>query len=201
MRILEDYIAKLPDGFASYPDAQCKASVLNVFTRDYRELLLEKLPSDELRNLIADPPPDSVWISEVEVQSIFHVLREVEFPVESDYVEYARKMNRELLSSGLYRALFRVLSHSRVVRMTGTAWARFHIGSTLLVETEEKKSHIFHMEFPPYLLGPINLRAIVTAGEYALELGGAERVYSKILETSPTSMRVRIGWDFEPGAD
>ncbi len=194
MQILEDYISRLPDGLDSYPDAQCKASVVNAFTRDYRDVLLANLAHDRLARLIAEPPLDSMWVCEVEAQAIFHVLRAVQFPTEPAFLQYARDMNQALLSSRLYRTLFRVLSHSRVSRLSATAWGRFHIGTRLTVESTKGSTHVFFMEFPPHLLEPVGLRAILTGIELALTLGGAEEVTLDDFETTATSMRVRVGW-------
>ena len=189
-----EYLSTLPDGLASYPGTECKASLLNTFAQPHRVLLSDSLVDETLRNLVIDPPPPSTWIPEVHVQFIFQMIRELRFPKDEDFIEHSRRMNKQLLSSPLYHVLFRTMSHSRVARMAGSAWRRFHRGTSLTVVSAERDSHVARMDFPSHLLTPVSVAGITTGIEYALYLGGARGLRTETLEMSPEHYLFRIVW-------
>ena len=63
---LEEYIAGLPDGLASHPQCQAKASLYRslIDTKGLEPDDVDALPPD-LRSLVIHPVPISSWIPEV----------------------------------------------------------------------------------------------------------------------------------------
>ncbi|MFK8001275.1 MAG: hypothetical protein AB8H86_16895 [Polyangiales bacterium] len=121
-------------------------------------------------------------------------LRQHRFPKDEDFVDYAREINKEILSSRLYSILFRSMSHSRVARLASSTWSRFRRGTSLSVVESATDSHVARMDFPRNLMTPTSVNGIITALEYALHLGGAIGVSHKILESSPEHHTFEMTW-------
>lgn len=153
------------------------------------------LPS-ELRELVANPPPASVWLSEVHYQALLHALYDQYYGESrlTEFTEWATAANRMLLSSPLYRIAFRLVSPAGLTRSLQARWELLRRGSELQIERMDNTSCVLRLKHPLGLYSDLhrNLRAI--AIRVALEFAGAKGVTTEISDVTLVSWQVYCRW-------
>lgn len=113
-----EYLDRLPQGIASYPQCMAKASILCQALKDKPlDVPAGALP-DPLESLIRRPPPLSAWIPETCFHGVMFALQDVYFPGPRGREEFRRwtyQQASSLLQTTLYRALFFVVSPTRLI--------------------------------------------------------------------------------------
>lgn len=190
---LYSYWRELPQGFASHPDCVSKASI-------YRKML-EHRPVDRTRGalpsevveLIERPAPMGAWVPTTLVNAIELAVAD-SCGSDGGFVDVAHKMNRELLSSPMYQAMFLVLSPSTVLRVATSVWTRFHQGTTLRCTFEAKSATVL-LTFPQRLHPQLILLEKGTAYESAVEVAGAKNIVSRLVEHSDQHGLFKVRWE------
>lgn len=186
---LEAYIASLPRGLDSYPEAQEKAGALRVSLGGTDlDAVCAVLPPAIL-DLIRNPPPVATWMSETLFTGLLCAQLDVLHGgrVES-FREDLRDRNRRLLAGPLYKALFLVMSPSQVLRRLPDRWAAIHRGTSLdLVENDTPGRATIVQHFPPRLLPEWLAFARGASFEVGLELVGAKNIKVELTTYTDTS--------------
>jgi hypothetical protein len=194
---LDAYVARLPNGFDSYPQAELKASVLHNFFGDDKKLLshhASKLPAP-VRALIEKLPAESAWVRECHATGLFMALIDAELHGEDAFIDFAYRKNKKLLDSIAYRILFRVLRPRTVVNGAVSRWDVFHRGGVTLelVDVADDAASI-RLRYPAHLVPPVMARAYTTAFRAAIELAGAKGCSVDLVASDDASATFVARW-------
>jgi len=174
---LQRYLASLPRGVESYPEAQVKASV-------YRDGLdsfdlareVEGLP-EPVAELILDPLPVTAWVPEVHSLSVLLALRDRLFepgPEGLDrYEHWVFERNLRLLRRPLYRALFLLISPERLLSGVERRWSAFRRGTSARVVASGPGFAEIVISHPPKLYDQTVHRGLAGALRAAAAAAGA----------------------------
>lgn len=192
---LTTYLAGLPEGLSSHPAAQVKGSIVRD-ARIPKSLAAAAGLPPELRELVANPPPASVWLSEVHYQALLHALYD-QFYGESrltEFTEWAIAANRVLLSSPLYRIAFRLVSPVGLTRSLQARWELLRRGSELKIESMDSTSCVLRLKHPLGLYSELHRHLRAIAIRVALEFAGAKGVTTEISDVTLVSWQVFCRW-------
>lgn len=192
--MIDEYLARLPQGIYSYPEMRQKASAVPAFLEGVRLTDLDGLPA-EIQDVIRRPPPVSVWIPEVHCSCLFLAIRERCFSSDADYVAYLRDVNKKLLSGALYRALFAMVGPKTVVKGAADRWGKFHKGSVLDVTLgEDGKSAEVRLTSPEHLFPERIADNYAISFETAIGLASGGDAQFSMVEHTPTLAVYRGSW-------
>ncbi|MFK8003092.1 MAG: hypothetical protein AB8H86_26215 [Polyangiales bacterium] len=192
MTHVAEYVDGLPEGLRSYPQAQCRARVVETFVGEDAQRVAACLP-EALRGLVLRPPSPLSWVPEVHAQSVFAAIREGLCESDDAFVKRARYFNRRLLSSPLF-SLARLVTLSRVAKTVVATWGLAHRGSPLSITPIGPSEMELQMWYPDMLFTDYMIRAYLTAAEETLNASGAQEASSTLLEMTPASFRARLRW-------
>lgn len=190
---LDQYVASLPHGLASYPGCQQKGQILRQFISTFGSQRLFSLLPEEIVDLARDPPPATEWISEVKATAIYLALRDV-LGSDDAFFQHCYSMNRRLLSSPLYRVLFAVASPERILRGAAERWGKLHRGTELRARKVEALEAIVRLTAPAYLIPDLMCRAYGSAYQVAVELAGGQDVVVDCVEVTDTGFTYKVNW-------
>ncbi len=130
MPALSAYVAGMPEGLASYPDARCKGSLLvNLIEQDRLRASQIQLLPPALRQRWESPPLVNAWIPEtLTAAAILAHLDLVFRGDEADLLRWFEKVSADLLRKPFFRLFFAVASPARVLRRMDRVWALNHRG-------------------------------------------------------------------------
>lgn len=191
---LDGYLRKLPDGVASYPDAQIKASL-------YRAALAAR-PLDDVARDLPEPVADlilaprlmSSWTPSVPALAVFlaifdrYEFDEVRFRLWSEHMQTA------LFGSALYRALLSVLSPTQLLTGVRKRWGTFHRGTEIAMRETSDFSVEVTLTHPPNLYARPNLIGIAGGLVAAGKLSRAKAVSVRLALMTSTEARFDIDW-------
>jgi tRNA A-37 threonylcarbamoyl transferase component Bud32 len=191
---MERWLATLPAGLDSYPEATQKGSVCAAFLEGVDLRPLEgRLPAP-LAELLKYRPTAASWVSEVKATALYLACAEACFPGEAAYVDFARRTNRRLLGGPLYGMLFRALGTRRVLEGAASRWEHLHRGSRLeVVEHVEHRARV-RLETPPNLVPPLIASCYGTVLQAVIEVSGAKAVDIAVRVESPTHHVFEGSW-------
>jgi len=191
---VEEYLAALPAGLDSYPNAVLKASILRTFLAqtDAPVGWADGLP-DPLPSLVREPPLQSAWIPEAHFHSVAFGARDHLFPTDASYLAHWRRVNDAIINGKLYRAIFALASPSRVLASTATRWAHLHRGMGLTTEPQPHGS-LVRMTYPRYLLTELAAKSFSTAFESVISASGGRDLQVELLEHTQVAARWDARW-------
>jgi hypothetical protein len=191
------YLDGLPDGLASFPECQAKASLL-------RDMVASRpiapnaatLPA-ELCELIRNPPPLSSWIPEVAFNAASMAMYDEHFGSEDTarFEDWVFDFNRDLFRKPLYRILFLLISPRRLLTNVASRWGAFHRGTSLsLIEIKEGAGRL-RLEYPSGVFAEPMLYAFSAAWRAAIDTAGGSKVGSKLDDRTDTWAEFTVHWD------
>lgn len=185
------YLARLPAGLDSYPEATAKVALARAFA----ERLRRDFPGFRLDPVLLGPldRPVSGWIPETYNTATFLAARSA-FDDDETFLSWVADADRELLSGPLYRMLFWLVGPKRVLRSGAERWGRFHRGSTLAIEPVGEREVIARLGYPRELFPPLVNRAFARSFRVALELAGAASCSCEVTEQTPTEASFLARW-------
>lgn len=194
---VQRYVERLPDGLASYPECTAKVSLL----RD----ILDSRPLDanapelheDLRRLIANPPPVSSWVPEVQFVATSMSIYGRYFGGDDlpGFDEWICTRNAALFRKPLYRVLIALLSPERLLVGASKRWAAFHRGTTLTLLDHTPVSANVKIEFPPHLYNAELLHGFAAGMRAAAIVAGGRNVTSGLDSPGAASAEYWIRWD------
>lgn len=186
---------RLPNGLDSYPECQMKASFLHEkFAQSPVPLDRSQLP-DRLVHYLDNPPPSSIFVPSVDMFALNYVLLDAFGRDVDRFRKYTVEINRQKLTSNLYRALFLFVTPAGLVAKAGERWKKVHQGVTMEAKMTGERTFEGVIRFPPHIACEmmVNIWADILA--LAVGLAGAKNVRTKVVEQSPTLGRYTGGWD------
>ena len=191
---LDEYLRKLPDGVASYPDAQLKASL-------YRAALSAR-PLDDVAHELPAPVADlilaprlmSSWTPSVPALSVFlAIFDRYEFD-EARFRIWSERTQTALFGSALYRALLSVFSPGQLIAGVKKRWGTFHRGTEIAMRETSASSVEVTLTHPPDLYARPNLLGIAGGLVAAGKLSRAKTVNARLSLMTSTEARFDIDW-------
>jgi hypothetical protein len=199
LQSLDRYLALLPAGLRSYPEALAKATVIKPFQEGPVGAALNAcrdLPGP-LRAILERPLAVSEWIPEVCLVSLIEAAYDVHFAGAGGgeaLQAYIRTTNRAVLKGPLYSILFAVVSPERLLVGAAERWSAFHRGSSLAVEERSKGRALLVLSHPPNLFSTHSLHGHGTSFALAAELAGGRGVQMSFARPDAGTTRYTIEW-------
>jgi hypothetical protein len=194
---VQAYLARLPDGLASYPECTAKASLLRDLVKS-RPLDPEgdEVP-DALRSLLRVPPPVSSWIPEVQYVTCRMIVYGRDFGGTdlAGFEQWIHAFNTALLRLPMYRVLFAFTSPERLMVGTAKRWSAFHRGTTLTITEHTPDTARTRIEFPPHLYGPEMVQVFAAGLRAAIEVAGGRGVATQLVASEPSFAEYWIRWN------
>jgi hypothetical protein len=190
------FLAALPEGLASYPDALEKSAVNRHFLAGATTALGNKMASfpEPLRKVLVEPPPHSSWVSQVLAHAVRAAVRDLLFPSLDDYLAYALRGNRDLLGSPVYAFLFRLVGPKTILRGAQGRWGQLHRGMSMTVESDGENRCVVTLGYPAGLVVDAEARSYAVAFQAAMELSGARGVSCSVAAFDRTGARFLGRW-------
>ncbi|MEM9187542.1 MAG: hypothetical protein AAGF12_00100 [Myxococcota bacterium] len=191
--LLSAYLAGLPDGLASYPECQTKASIAHTFTDGHGFELRDDLP-DSMAEFVRSPPPGGVWTSAVLADAFFHLACDLFYPSEEATHRWCYRRTMRMAESSLYRALFRFSSPRTFFAMSARTSRIFHRGTTITAEELTPDRAVSRFAFPPHLRSRRKLLSNLALSEAMIRLTGGRDPVVTLLEAGPTHALFESRW-------
>ena len=190
--LTESWLAQLPLGWDSFPEAQAKASMLRQYL-DVKPLHnVDALPP-HLHALVTKPPPMNAWVPYVHHMGVTMAYRE-ECDDDDAFFQLVFDMTAALYRSPAYKLLMVVATKERLLRAVEKRWATFHRGTMLTLVSSSSEQALLTLTTPPHLYADAvvaGLRAALTsvfaAAKTETEVG--------VKRTSPTTLEVRVRFE------
>lgn len=193
------YILGLKGGVDAHSQCTVKASVMLAFRQHLRDPLCVRGMPAPIGQLLTHPPLPSAWIPTVHANVIELML--VDELGEARFLQRAKHINVEYLSSPLYRATVRVLSPAMLIRGATLRWRHFHRGSELKATITGPCDATVDLSYPAGLFAPPVAKEKGLAFQTALELAGASRVLVETKSENATETHYELSWqDADPSA-
>jgi hypothetical protein len=190
------YLAHLPRGVDSFPEATGKVSVVRSFIESTNlELFEDDRCPPAVAQLIRSPPPHSSWVSEVTMMAAFFALADHKHLSGAAAERWMYEQNKALLDSRMYRALVALAGPSLLMRGVQLRWNAFHRGSSLEIVEQLEKGTSLRMRFPQGVFDEFLLNGFAGAMRASLELSRARSVVVRLVEHTPRSALFHGSWE------
>jgi hypothetical protein len=187
---LNAYVAQLPQGLNSYPEARSKGSLLRSSLEGHD---VGRLIDDVLRAVIESPPPAGVWVPAVHSDAVFHAVVDRFHPTDERVIAWCEGRTLSMAKSPMYGALFRVSGPAILIRGT----ARFHglaqRGTEMSAILDDHRARL-HMSFPPHLHSRLNLLSNVGMFRGLIRITGGQTPQAKMTRFSATDADYECTW-------
>jgi hypothetical protein len=190
---LSAFVAKLPQGLASFPAVQAKASL-------YRSIL-DAFPPDAdvhlpepLRERLLMPTPVSAWIPEVHSHAMVLALRDLSFDSDVAFVDFCYQQQKALFEGRLYRIMLALASPALLFRTAALRWNFFHRGTTLEVQQVAGHEARICVRHPPQMWDGLLADALMAGLRAVLDLSGAQEPRLEVIERTPEALYLRGTW-------
>jgi hypothetical protein len=197
---VDEYVARLPDGLASYPEATVKGSVVlaHCVHPAFRDVQRDTTVPAEARHLLEEPPTRTTWVAEAHFNALMAALYDRTFRTTGGYEAYeawVTAQSRKLFETNLYRILFVFVSPERLLAATANRWAAFHRGTTLdLVKKGDKRFEV-ELKAPAHLYSPMAFHGFSGAFRAAVLAAGGIIASIEWTPRSPSAVR----WSLQLG--
>lgn len=190
-----EYLATLPEGLDSYPEAQARGSMARAVL-DYQPEGLDptRLP-DELRWMLEHPPTANQWIPEARVLALMHAVRDLAFDTDEDFFEWVRSSLHDLFATPVYRLLMAMASPQMLARQADRAWARVRRGTVRQLEERGDNHNLGTLRYPPHLFDRFSMGIVCAGVEVTYRMSRARAPEVRMLEWTPTYARIMVVYD------
>jgi len=190
------YLASLPNGLDSYPDALANIDVYENHRRRLAQHTERQSLPGPLGDVIFGSPKG--WVSDVAGTCLPLLLRDVVFDDDAALMAFTQEGMAQLYSNPLYRTLMRVLSPSLILMGAARRWGTFRRGSSLaaqpLADTPGRRNYELTLTYPPGLYPPLLLDTVTVAFRTSVETGGAKQAAAFIKSHGGTSAVFGLSW-------
>lgn len=191
---LERWLAGVPRGLDSYPEALAKGSLARSVLAGQPVAELVPLLPPPLGTLASDPPMAGEWLPEAHLVALIHAVADVRRMSDAEVCAWARAQNRALFESPAYRILMAVVSPGSMIRFAARRWENWHRGTSLEAGEIADEGVRLTLRFPPGLFDPLVLRAYAGVFEVALEMAHARSPEVVLEEEGPGRARFLARW-------
>lgn len=195
--LVEQFLAKLPEGVASYPQCQSRGTTLGRLV-DRLEVVAPAggLPP-EVECILRDPPRGP-WIPTAPYLAALVAIREMKCPVgpEGDAMFHREleQTSREIYGSARFRVMFFLASPSRMLSAAARRWEGFYRGTSLAVIDQQPTSAVASLRHPPHLSHNFADVGWGQAIAVALESSGASGCSFELERPSASKLLIHLSW-------
>ncbi len=191
-----EYLASLPAGLESYPEATVKGSLMReLVNRPPPPMKIDAVPED-LRPLFDDPPLVSEWVPEVRLVALCMTTLEIAYEGEqAPYCDFIQKAMHDVMGSPLYRVLFALLSPHRLAKGSQKRWDALRRGTTRQLLERNENGNVGVIGYPPNLFNRFYIANTLAGLLGIYQLSRAPDPVGRILEWTPTSATLEIIYD------
>jgi hypothetical protein len=193
-----EYVDRLPQGCASYPQCVAKASFLCQSLKDKPIDVAPGALPEPVESLIRTPPAVTAWIPEAHFNAAMFAVRDIHFPGlrgREDFRRWTHQLAATLFQTTLYRALFFVVSPMRLLRGIESRWHAFHRGGVELRIVEERKTLArIRITYPDFLYVDLALVGLQTSVQAAVEAAGGREVTVVVARLSDGETELLTVW-------
>jgi hypothetical protein len=187
------YLAGLPQGAASYPECEMKAS-------GYRDAIARRpiaawdALAEPLAQLLASPAPMSAWIPEAQGMALALAIADHHHMEDQEFLRFIFDHNRELLGSPTYSYLMRADGAQAMLKHAQVRWKAMHRGVQL--EASEVDAHCcrYALSFPLRLYDPLLLKAFAQTFRAGLVLANLPEAAVELVEFTETAAVFVARW-------
>lgn len=190
---LSAFLAKLPDGLASFPEVRAKASLYRSILDEFPPDADEHLPGP-LRERLLMPVPVSAWIPEVHSHAMVLALRDLRFDSDAAFVDFCYQRQKTLFEGRLYRIMLALASPALLFRTAALRWTLFHRGTTLEVQQRSSTEARICVRHPPQMWDGLLADALMAGLRAVLDLSGADDPVLEVAERTPDALYLRGTW-------
>jgi hypothetical protein len=184
---LEEYLATLPDGLSSFPQARLRGEILD-FVMDWLQEIEEPLPA-VLRDPVRYYRPfgrAAKWVPEVLECAISLHIATVGYPTGQSWLDEVYRRQRKVYQTPLYRALLIMLSPTLLTMVATERWRAFRKGSELKMDrwttTPTGRFTTATLRYPPGLHTELTLRSLGEMMVAAIDSCGAKETKYELTE-------------------
>jgi hypothetical protein len=187
------YLARLPEGIRSYPDAKIRGGLIHSILTAYPLVARGALP-DVVCDWVDSPPLTSEWVPQVVARVLLRAYFDEVFKTREAYLGWAYDAQKKTLSGPLYRVLFLGISPDRLVRMAASRYAHFHVGLTMQITQQGPGTAEAELTYPSLLCDAFDHQATTEGLRAGLELAGAKDVRGGAKSSSETNALIELAW-------
>lgn len=190
---LQQYLERLPDGWASFPECTAKSVLFSKLVVHARS---EWLPP-ELVQRLEHPMLPTTWAPEVEQVALMLAIYDHRVHSRADEARFHEEMvelNLELFRSPSYAPLVANAAPGRLIRMMSESWQLFHRGSTLTLRESHADRVWIDFRFPSLLFPEATVRTRMSSLRGALLAATAEGVQVDYSYESPGHVVYEASW-------
>jgi len=191
----QEYLARLPDGLNSYPDAVVKGSLVRGISEFKTERFASRPLPSQLQAWIDAPPLASQWVSETRLVAFGIAVRESYFDTDGEYLAWTELPLTKTLRSPLYRVLFALLSPGRLVKSGSKRWGALRRGTSRELLERNENGNLGRIVFPPDLYDALYLSALLGALRIVYTMSGAQDPSVEIVESSSEFVVTEVRYD------
>lgn len=145
------YMSGLPDGIASYPQAQTRVDIGAQARSRWPDLADRPDIPQDIREAIQRPWVDGEWISEVVFMAYHALIRDVIYRDDTLFQQFCYDVSKESFSTPIMRAMMHFVSPALLVMGASKRWAMMKRGSELKAIKSAKDNLTVRLTYPPNL--------------------------------------------------
>ena len=190
---LAEYLERLPDGLASYPEAQSLGLLLKSSVAPHYFHPSWKGLSPEIVTALRSPPLPTAWVSTVLTDAVFCVVADTFFPTREAVLKWNYDRTMRLTALPMYATLTRLAGVERFLRTAAKVHALFQRGTDVQLHVWGEEAEIM-LTHPPFLHGELNHLANEAVFGAVLASAGAADVTMKMKHSKPESALYSATW-------
>ncbi len=190
---LADYLDHLPDGLASYPEAESAGIMMrSAVSAHYFHPTWRDLPK-EIVGVVRKPPLPTVWVPTVINDAVQSLIADTFYPTDEALMKWSWDRTMRLAALPMYVPLVRLAGVDRFLRGAARLHGLFQRGTELRVAAEGGRAVLLLLH-PPYLHSRKNhLMNEAVFGALLTSAGGSDGSV-KLVESRPDSARYEARW-------
>jgi hypothetical protein len=191
------YIASLPRGLDSFPEARMNHLVLVHVPQDFPDLVTGQALPPQLDDFFARRITGD-WFNETVGNAIYLMIRDQCFRDDQSFQAWNQKNIDRLIRNPLFRAIMVLLSPALVVIGAGKRWTSFHQGTAMKTEPVGQAGGRLQVRgiltFPAGIYDPLLLRLHTSTFLAALVAAKADHPEVRLGQVTATSAEYLASW-------
>lgn len=143
------YIARLPRGLDSYPEAQTRADMAVAVQKRWPTLADRSDLPEDVKAPLLRPWVEGEWISETVFMAYHALIRDVIFRDDDLFKKFCYDVAVESFSSTIMRAVMHFVSPALLVMGASKRWTMMKRGTELVAVKSSKESLAVKLTYPP----------------------------------------------------
>ncbi|MGC4118094.1 MAG: hypothetical protein QM765_26795 [Myxococcales bacterium] len=193
---LAQYVDSLPQGLASFPEAQAKGSICRVLLEKHPLKDPQGLP-DEVLAFVTKPIASAAWVSEAACMGLHLAIGDAYKMGAGEYDRWLYEHNASLLDgrfSFMFRAVMSLASPAVLLQGAGVKLGGFHKGTDLHIDSRGPTEVLFHLTFPAGLYTELCMAAFRAAFQVSLDMTKARDIRCSLVAMGKGRADFKVSW-------